>query len=343
MVRLLRSHHGALFTKPAAHIVLMLITITTAFSLAFIRMKHLSPVDQRPGLQSVDNTTLTPTKYAVATGLSIRNFLEFDILKNNFVADAFVWFSFDPHIPMNAIDDFYFGKATVEHKSIPYLWHEQTNTVVGYNIQLRFQTNVNYRQFPLDSHRIYLTLNNTSLPRYNAVFSIDPTCFCVADTLYAAGWSCAHKTALPGLQTTIITTQPEKKIMSPRIVFALDFSNTSFKRFIFITLPLFMIFFLSLFTLSFDPSKHYETILGIHAAIMTALISYNFVIETLAPKVAYFMLSDIFFHLFLILCFLIFLLDAICVRQFLAYRGFLVIAFHVLFLTAWGIVLFWWL
>lgn len=339
-----RIHHinSTSFTKPTAQIGLMFITIVIAFLLAFVRMKQLSPIDQQPGLQPL-NTQQEQTLH-VDAGFFMRNFLDFDILKNNFVADAYVWFGFDPKkISLKTIDDFYFGKATIKHKSIPYIWHEGNKTFVGYNVQIQFQTNLNYRQFPIDSHKIYLTLNNASLPAYHATFIADPARFQIAKTLYANGWACTDHHPSHGFQINTIDSRTNKQLVTPRVVFSCNFAHESFKRFVFVTLPLFIIFFLAIFTLSFDPERRNTNVLGVHAGILTALISYSFVIDTYSPQATYFMLSDVFFNIFLILCCMIFLFDELFIRLFLPYRGALVIIFHVLLLSLWGTALYWWL
>jgi hypothetical protein len=310
-------------------------------------MHTSKPIDPSPSLQNQFKETnhlhSTISTY-VYTGLFVRNFLSFEILTNTFVADAYVWFEYDPKaVPAQAIDDFYFGKAIIKNKSHPYTYTSNNKTFVGYNIQIHFQTNLNFRHFPLDNHRIYLTINNASLPLYHAALITAPSSFQVAKTIYASGWTYKDRSVKSGWQTNLLDDVQQKNLTHPRIVFALDFANESFKKFILITLPLFILFFLSLFTLSLDVRKQYETVVGIAAAMMTALVSYNFVIESASPKVAYFTLSDVFFNLFLILNFLIFLFDAICLRWLMRYRGLLVLLFHTLLIICWIILLYWWM
>ncbi len=343
MLQPTKSYDFSIFTRPHIQIIFMVCTITLLFSMAFYRMRNGTPIDPIPGIQT-EHQKNYPVHTHVATGFFIRNFLDFNVLTNTFIADAYVWFEYDPKaVPTQAIDDFYFGKATIKNKSHPYTYSKNGKTFTGYNVQIHFQTNLNYRHFPIDNHRIYLTLNNASLPNYHAAFTTAQSSFQVADTIYAFGWTYKDKSVTSGLQTSILDNVSQKKLVNPRIIFALDFTNESFKRFILITMPLFILFFLSLFTLSLDVRKQYETVVGIAAAMMTALVSYNFVIESASPKVAYFTLSDTFFNLFLILNFLIFLFDAICIRWLMPYRGLLVLFFHLLLITCWTFLLYWWI
>lgn len=333
----------AFLVKPGMQIFLMICTATLLFSLSYYRMKECKPTDRSPGLQSFEQQKAYTIKTHVHTGLLIRNFLEFDVLKNTFVADAYVWFEFDPHqVPLKTIEDFYFGKGIIEQKSHPYLTSEKNKMRAGYNVQIKFQTNLDYHYFPIDSHRLYLTLNNASLPKHEVVFDAPIDSFQISPTIYASGWTYQNKSTVSGLQVNTIDQKTQKKIVSPRAIFSLDFSNESFKRFILIILPLFIVFFLSLFTLSIDPIRQYETVVGIPAAMMTALVSYFFVIESVSPKVAYFTLADVFFNVFLVLNFMIFVFDAICVKLFLAHRGILVLLFHLLLIASWVFLLYWW-
>lgn len=337
------SHDFSVFTRPHVQIICMVFTSMLLFSTAIYRMHHCAPIDPSPSVQN-EHQDGYPIQTHIKSGIFIRNFLEFDVLTNKFTADAYVWFEYDPkQIPAEAIDDFYFGKATIKNKSQPYTYTKDGKTFTGYNVQIHFQTNLNYRHFPIDNHRIYLTLNNASLPKYHAAFITAQSSFQVAETIYAYGWTYKDRSAKTGLQINTLDDVSQKKLINQRIIFSLDFSNESFKRFILITLPLFILFFLSLFTLSLDARKQYETVVGIAAAMMTALVSYNFVIESASPKVAYFTLSDTFFNLFLVLNFLIFLFDAICIRWLMPYRGLLVIFFHLLLIISWIILLFWWI
>ncbi len=331
------------FIRPIIQIVLMFCTAILLFSLSYYRMKDGKVVDMPPSLCAVEEQKNYLVNAEIKVGLFVRNFLEFDILTNNFVADAYVWFEFDPHrISLKAVEDFYFGKAVMEQKSHAYISQQKNKERVGYNVQIRFQTNLDYRYFPIDSHRLYLTLNNAALQKHEAIFISSENSFQVAPTVYASGWSYQGKSVKSGLQLNVLDQSTNTKLISPRTIFALDFANESFKRFILIILPLFIIFFLSLFTLSIDPVKQYATVVSIPAAMMGALVSYFFVIESMSPKVGYFTLADIFFSVFVVLNFMIFILDTICIKYFVRYRGLLVIMFHGLLISAWLFLLYWW-
>ena len=96
-----------------------------------------------------------------------------------------------------------------------------------------------------------------------------------------------------------------------------------------------------MFLFSLDPKKYREAIMTISAATVPAILAYRFVIETISPKVSYFMLSDHIFSLFLFLSFLVFV-TIFYFENFLVAPGLLVITFHILLILSWAYLLFIW-
>jgi hypothetical protein len=327
---------------PHAQIFMALITAFILFAGAYYRMKHLDINDPIPALQSIKPTEAQQAP--IVTGLLIRNFLDFDVLKNNFVTDAYVWFEFDEkQVKLQDIDDFSFSKATIDYKSKPYITKNNHLTTAGYNIRLKFPSNLNHRHFPIDNHRLYLILTNFSLSAHQVLFEASPNTFQVSPSLYTAGWKHTDHAVTNGVwHAQLDKSTDTKQLNLPRTIFSIDFTNNSFKRFILITLPLFFILFLSLFTLSLDTLSHQATMVSIPAVMLTALISYNFVIDSISPKVTYFTLSDMLFNLFLILNFMIFLVNTLLPHLLAKYRGLFVLIVYSTLLIFWNILLYWW-
>jgi len=329
------------FIKPGAQISLMLFTLVLLFSSTYIYMRHPTNNDPMPGVKTFESRPDYSATNIVKTGFFVRNFLEFDVNKNNFVADSYIWFEFDPKsVPLEAVADFYFGKADIKQKSPAYTATIDKKMIVGYNLQVGFQTNLIYRKFPLDNHCISLTLNNAALPKYHAILLADGETFQVADSIYASGWSYQDKHVTSGLQINTLEPKTQHALVTPRVVFGMDFANESFKRLLLILLPLFIISFLSLFTLSLDPFKDAGTIVTISATMMAALVSYNFVIEAASPKVSYFTFGDTLFNTFLVLNFIIFIIDTVWIKKLAPYRGIVVILFHLTLIAWWFMMLY---
>jgi hypothetical protein len=99
----------------------------------------------------------------------------------------------------------------------------------------------------------------------------------------------------------------QHEISSSRVVFSFDCNPIDMRHFLNIFLPLYLIFFLTLFSFSFVYSEHTTDVPSIAAASVPALFAYRFVIESISPNVSYFMVSDYLFFLYLILSLLTFL------------------------------------
>jgi len=321
------------FIKPGYQVSLVVITMSLLFFLTYLRMHKFHNIDPRPQVSTLGKT-LSQDLSIIDTGFYIRNFLDFDMLKNDFLVDGYLWFEFDKSkVSQEAIDDFSFGKAEIVKKSKPYMSESGDRLFVGYDVKVRFPSNLNYKYFPLDDHSLYLTLNNLSLSIDKAHFHVADSAFRVSPFLYTAGWKNVGKQVTSGLKTLVLDAT--RKISFPRVLFSIDFMSTSMKRFLLIFLPLFVIFFLSLFTLSLDPTRYYAVILSVLAAMMTALLTYRFVIESMSPKVPYFMLSDRIFNFFLYLSFAIFLINSVFLQRFARYRGAFVVLFHGILIVGW--------
>jgi hypothetical protein len=335
--------HLSNFVKPVYQVILMVFTLSLLLFLSYFRMRQFYIVDQSPGVQVVSEKEKGEIP-VIDVGFYLRNFLDFDVTNNEFQIDAYVWFEYDKEkIKFEDIDDFSFGKASIESKSKPYMSDVGGKRVVGYDVKVKFPSNLSYKYFPIDSHRLYLTLNNFSLRYKKVAYNISPKTFIVADTIYTKGWKNIGTDVKSGFKTLYLDKDnAERAVTFPRILFVMDFLGLSFRTFMLIMLPLLVIFFISLFTLSLDPKKYYIAILSVAAATMTALISYRFVIESMSPSVSYFMLSDHFFDLILVLNFIVFLVGTVLLKRFVKYRGLLVVCFHCILIIAWIYLLFVW-
>ena len=331
------------FVKPIYQVGLMIFTMSLLLFLSYVRMNQFYIVDQSPGIQLLSDKE-KGQMVGVDAGFYLRNFLEFNVTNNEFLIDAYVWFEYDKEkLKFEDIDDFSFGKASIESKSNPYVSDLKGKRRVGYDIKVKFPSNLSYKYFPIDSHRLYLTLNNFSLTSKKISYNISEETFIVADNIYTKGWKNIGSNVKSGFKTLYLDKSDAEKVVTfPRVLFIMDFLGLSFRTFLLIMLPLLVIFFISLFTLSLDPKQYYIAILSVAAATITALISYRFVIESMSPSVSYFMLSDHFFDLILVLNFIIFLLGTVLLKRFIKYRGLIVVCFHCILIVVWIYLLFVW-
>lgn len=341
---------------PHNQIIALIITslITTYF--LYRQMQLFIPLESPPFLLE-----LTPKKFRawkcepveVKAGLQIINFSGFNLVDNEFLADVIVWFEFDPSVvSIDTISKFSFDKGEIKKKSDPITKSIDGRFFAEYEVRVGFSSNVTHKLFPLDDHRIYITLiNNVSSPM-DMVFDASPSGFTISDAIFIRGWNIISKAVNTGYEEWVFDKYEDRRtIRHPKIVFSIDFKRSG-NRFVFlILLPVFLIFFIGLFSFGFNPedSNARSVIMSLSSGSLASLLGYRFVINNMAPPgVGYFMLSDHIFDIFLAMAVLELFVCITLVRYqeltsaIRVIRGILFIMFHVTLLIGCYYLLFLW-
>jgi len=245
----------------------------------------------------------------VKVGLHIRNFPVFDLVANKFIIDGILWFEFDPAlISIDTVGKVSFEKGNLLAKSAPSTKIIDDKFFARYDIQLEFSIDLDYSHFPFDDHRISLVLVNRYVPPSEMIFKSYESYFLIDKSVRISGWELEGRTVKTGFsESKLEQMDPEKVILHPKAIFAIDLRRSGIRYILLIILPLFIIFFISLFTFAFDPEKHITMILALATVSLTSLLSYRFVIERMTPQVGYFVFSDYIFTLLLALALLEFI------------------------------------
>lgn len=267
--------------------------------------------DVLPEILPITPTTLAqfggfPT--TVRVGLFIRDFSEFDILKNEFTFSGIVTFEFDPAvIALETLGKFSFQKGEILQISAPFTELREGLLFARYAVRVKFKTGLNHAYFPLAGYRISIVLDNYFIAPSEVVFSSSTTRFVLAPGMFVSGWKQYDKHSYTGyFEDRLDEAHTEKVVYHPRVIFAIDYVPKGLRQLVSILLPLLLVFFIVIFTFSMDPDSYFRSILTLSSGAVTALIAYKFVIENLSPKVGYFMLGDMLFFLFLTMTFVIF-------------------------------------
>ena len=153
-----------------------------------------------------------------------------------------------------------------------------------------------------------------------------------------------------GYSTALLQSDDMKTYLDyPKVVFAISAQRNGLQGILLIFLPLFLISFITLFTLSFDPETDSRSMLSLATSGLASLIGYRFIIQGISPDVGYFMLSDQIFILFLTFVFAIFPFTLLLSRRgkltdnIIILRGFVFILFHLTVLAWWYYLLYWWI
>lgn len=340
----------ALLTSPLYQALLVLVTFSLLTVISYYSVTGFRNFDPAPQLLSIASTTAT---IPVKVGLFINNFLKFDVAKNTFSLDAVLWFEYDPRlVALSDLQQSFFSKGKfLEQAALnvaPRIEARGQRELAQFNIKLEFSSNLDYRLYPFDNHRLFLVLNNKHLQTKNGarvVFQSDQASFAIAPELYTPGWRCLRHTARSGYAVDQLDGQLAHQVEFPRVVFELDFMNSSLKDILIIILPLFVVFFMALLSfhiMGVENAPSETRALMIAASAASALLSYRFVISSIAPSVDYFMFIDHIFNVFLICMFAVFMLNCFFLEKAPRRRGELVLLFHLILIVSWAYFLYIW-
>ena len=302
----MRSSIGILFQ-------FILIAISSLILIGLITWQSSSLIshEQHPKIEQI-----TPEKYkefggfshAVTVGLLIDQFINFNMVTNDFTFDGTIWFKFDPGaISIDTLSKFSFLKGTIEQKSDPDIRLIDDKLLVKYIIRVVFKSDLNYQDFPLDSHSIYLMLVNKFVSPSEILFESSRREFTINADVSSAGWDLFDTAVRNGyISSSLDPYDTRQDVQHPATLFALDYSRNSVRYALSIILPLALIFYLLVFSVSLNIISG----LGIASGGVTAILAYRFVIETLSPQTGFFMISDFLFFLFLAATIVIFIINA---------------------------------
>ncbi len=339
---------------PQYQIISLIITSTLALLLGYRATQEYRMIEPSPQLLPITPKKMQewggePAK--VKVGMHIVNFPEFDIINNRIVLDGIVWFEFDPAlISLDTIGKFSFEKGKLEKRSEPDTKLIEGKLFAEYKIRLHFTTNLSYKYFPLDAHRIYVALVNSSVFPSEMIFESYKPGFSLSKNIFIAEWTnIDHDVRTGYAEAQLDIHDPRKVVRIPKVVFEIDFRRSGIRQTLLILFPLFLIFFIGLFSFAFDPAKDPSYIITLASGSVTSMIAYRFVIQGMSPESGYFMLSDHVFTLFLLFAFIEFIIAILIIRrgkitrQWAVLRGIIFLLFHLLLVGTWYYLLFGWI
>jgi len=266
--------------------------------------------------QQIQQWGILPTQ--VNVGLHITGFPSIDFKTNEFVFEGIIWFEFDPAlISLNTVAKFSFEHGTIVSISEPYTQIVENKFFARYTIRVKFKADLDYRQFPFDDHRLDIILVNRHIQPSEMIYHVHSLLFKISENAVSnfSGWKIYDKHVNSGWTKSVLEQYPVKKIVEyPVAIFSFGIIRSGLRNILLILLPLFLVYFLTLFSYSFDPTTHAGTIFGIASSGVGSLIGYRFVIEGMSPKVGYFLFSDAIFMLFFTIIIFNFIYSVILLR-----------------------------
>ena len=221
----------------------------------------------------------------VAVGLYINNFPKFSFYNNKFIINGVVWF----RVPKGKMDietlgNFRVHSGEILQKSKPFIKHIENDVVVCYKVTIKCMTFLDYKYFPFSDHQLNIVIENWGMSPEEIIFVSDKKDFRHSDHLFVSSWRLSQKEVRTGIiEATLQEGKHPMNLDHPSVVFSLRFDNLGFKRFVTLYLPLFLMFFMTLFTLLINVTR-YDVRLSLVATNVAAVIFFRMVINDLGPK-----------------------------------------------------------
>jgi len=209
-------------------VALITISLISFFSMLYFKASLFSTRETPPIILPVSPKSVQQfgdSANPVETGISITEFIDFNMVTNEFTFDGIIWFSFEPEaVALDSLDQFSFVKGNIIKKSAPSIKLVNEKLNVQYTVRVTFKSNLNYKDFPFDNHQIYIVLVNQAVTPSEVVFESSLQKFLITADVATEGWDLVNR----GIQTGYFESQldpndPLQVIAYPGIVFILDY------------------------------------------------------------------------------------------------------------------------
>ena len=298
-------------------IILSIAVIMGCFAYSLSYFKTTDPIPEFNIIDAAKQREFGAFTVKVNTGIYIKNFSNFDIIRGHFVVDALVWFEFNSdEVMLETIGKFTFDNGRFLKKSPPDIKIVANKTIATYDVRIDFKSSMNYHQFPLEDHRVSLVMTNNFVTPHEMFFLVDNTCFNIAPKVSISNWRIRDVYTDAGYTAPTLDTKDENKTTTfPKAIFLINMEKAGIKKLLVIFMPLYLAVFLSFFSFLMSIGN----VIGrfsLAASGVSALLGYRFVIEKMIPEVGYFTTTDSIFTMLLMINFLVFVWQLLLGRSF---------------------------
>lgn len=274
----------------------------------------------------------------VNVSLNIQHFSEFDIVHDSLTFEGNIWFKFDPKELTEAeLENFSFELGEIKQKEKIVDKIDKNKRIIGYSIRVSLISNLNYRLFPVDDHKIYIILTNHHLK--DKKISFVPDQFLINSDITIQDWIVNKTVHHNGKVETNIEVHGEN-IDFPAMIYQIDIMRYGNREILLILVPIFAMLFLSFILFSFN--DYDSQMISITAGSIATFIAYRFTVDNLMPKVGYITLADYIFLFFFILSILVFYFSCFHSPKFNRYRGLILISLYIFSMSWLYYMLFIW-
>ncbi len=302
----------------------MILLVITYLPLAF-RVNSYQPnvtdtIPQLKALTTKELEKLGPFSVRIKVGMFIRDFPIFNIEKNNFKIDAVIWFEFNgDEITLDTIEKFSIDNGKISKISPPDIKISENGLIFAkYNVLFELNTNLGFHHFPLENHQLSIVISNDFVTPKEMTYTVDASGFQIQKNVLPAGWGIKDLFVNAGyLPLQFDQQDTTKKTENPKALFTINLVKTSSRKALIIFIPLFSASVLSLLSFITGLANTFS-MFTLTASAVTALLTYRFVIEQMMPTVGYSTLADTIFLFLLLFSFIVFTVQILTVRRYMA-------------------------
>jgi len=297
------------------------LTVFLTLGIFYITLGMKPRLDPAPDIKPI-----TPEKYnkwgqyadILNVGLYITNFGVGDFAQGLFVIDSFVWIQFNPLVfSLDTVSQFSIDKGKILSKEFIEAIKVGEELIVRYRVRFEVKSNMNFKYFPLDSHRIYTTLKYDNLAPSEVIVKTTFSRTWFGHNAVSPNWLYGEPTADFGYLESHLDDRDQNNVaLTSAAIIYFDFERATLRESLVVFGPYLIMLFIVLSSLLMGLPAFQMlivTILGILGMILQRII-----IGHISPLTSYFMLSDCVLFLVLscaLLVMIIEILSAVHQRQ----------------------------
>lgn len=303
---------------------IIIILVAISFVIEFwLALSKPNITDTIPVLNPINSKIIKefgPFAVNVKTGMFIKNFPLFDVIKNDFTVDTVIWFEFNAdEIPIERVENFSFDNDKILYKSPPDIKVIDNKIFAKFNVTFNVKTSLNFNKFPFEDHKIAFVISNNFVTPNEMYFTTDSNSFQITPNIIPTSWKLKDLNVNSGYSNIELDKQDtSKKISAPKALFTFDIEKNGIRKILVIFIPLFASIFLSLFSFVMNMSNVVGKF-SLAISALTALIGYRFVIEQMMPQVGYLTTTDMIYILLLLISLVCFIFQLLITRLFMMY------------------------
>lgn len=232
-------------------IIFSTFVILLIFAGSFYNYKTADTTPEFSLLTRKEQRELGPFSTKVRAGLYVKEFPKFDVINNNFIMDAVVWFEYDPtSLTLENIGKFSFLDGSIKKKSEPDVKMIKDRVFVKYEVIVEIRSDLSFKYYPYDYHILPIFLTNNYISTSGMVFITADENFNIDRSLKLSNWAIDDITTDYGYRRASFDKIDENKHLEyPLALFTLTFSSMGIKDALIIFIPILFSILLGLFSL----------------------------------------------------------------------------------------------